>query len=1461
MKKVGASRFVIFSFSVFILFSLSVKAQLSGTKSIPGDYASIESAIADLNLQGVGPGGVVFNIAAGHTETFTNSDAGIISATGTASNPIIFQKSGTGVNPKITAATGTGTTDGIIKITGGDYITFDGIDLSENPANTDATTQMEWGFALVKRNATAPVDGCRYITIKNCNITLNSSNTSSTGIYSGNHLANSTSTLILSDSLDTMSYCKFFSNNISNVYHGIRLVGSTVAAFYDQYNEIGVEGGNSITNFGGGSTSSYGMNLEYQNNLKVANNIVNGGGPSQTGAIYGIRTGTATNANFDVYNNTVSLYQGGTSLIYAIVNSTGGSGTNNTVNIYNNIVENCVYPTSSSNTVWLIYNLASVYNLNIYGNIVRNNTKAGGTGAMYCIYNNPTAATANVQIYRNEIYGNSGGASVHGINITSGINTLIHSNKIYNLTTNSSNTYYAAGITVSTGPINTYIYNNFISDLRAIISTQSDAIRGINIISTTTNSYIGVYYNSIYLNATGGGGNFGSAGIYHTNSSTSTTATLDMRNNIVINLSQASGTGKTAAFRRSAANVNLSNYSTLSNNNCFYAGTPGSSNVIFYDGTNFDQTIEDFKLRVAPRETFSFSENVPFVNITTLPYDLHVRTDLATQVESGGTPITSPVSVVNDFDNDIRNITTPDIGADEFNGISQDITPPSISYTVLSNTTSTSNRLLSNVVIIDQSGININTGLAPRIYYKRSSDDNNFIDNTSLTNGWKYTESSTGSSPFEFTIDYSLLYGGSGVQQGDTIQYFVIAQDMASTPNVSINSGIASIPPTSVNLSSSNFPITGDINFYRIFILLNGEVTIGTGGNYPSLTGDGGLFRTINENIMIGNVTAKITSNLIEPGTNPLNQWVEQGVGNYALTIQPSDSTLKLISGAYNGALIRIAGADKVTIDGRYNGTGNYLLFENSASASNSAVIALISEGSYVGVNDIVIRNCIIKAGSNSSPNIFGIYAGNTNLSTGSTGGAQMNNISLIGNIVRKSRIGIFARGTTSSLMSGLMITGNVVGSDDSSEYVSEYGIYVQSAAAPVISDNHIYNMIYEVSKWAIYFGSNVNNSIVSKNKIHTIKQPGTLGYNSVGIYFSSATGCFNNRIDNNMIYDLSTYGNTSMYLVGIRIAGGNDYKIYHNSVSITDTIWNTAASLPSSCLYLSAAVTNIDVRNNIFLNRRVGNDPKNYTIFSPNTTTFTNLNNNAYWNSGNVFGYFGADILTFNDWKTTLNTDSNSHYVDPQFTNTLDLHINSGLTPTKLESGGAFLTGINFDIDGDVRPGPVGSINGGATAPDIGADEFDGVPVPLPDTVNVNVMNNFFDPPHFTVQVGDFVKWTLVEGMHTTTSTTIPGSAASWNYTFSGPGDVFIYQVTVAGDYSYECLFHSGMVGTFTAIETNTFQLTVPVGNGWNMVSVPGQHPVDQNVLTWWPGKDPAANVFKFQGSYQPVTTVQPGF
>ena len=154
-------------------------AQVSGIKTIPGDYATIESAISALNSGGVGTGGVTFNISAGYTETFLSPTGGLITATGTSSNPIVFQKSGAGVNPVIFAGTGTGTADYVIGLSGTDYITFDGIDIRENPLNTTTTQMAEWGYALLKSSAT---DGSQYVTIKNCDIRLNNLNTASYGI-------------------------------------------------------------------------------------------------------------------------------------------------------------------------------------------------------------------------------------------------------------------------------------------------------------------------------------------------------------------------------------------------------------------------------------------------------------------------------------------------------------------------------------------------------------------------------------------------------------------------------------------------------------------------------------------------------------------------------------------------------------------------------------------------------------------------------------------------------------------------------------------------------------------------------------------------------------------------------------------------------------------------------------------------------------------------------------------------------------------------------------------------------------------------------------------------------------------------------------------------------------------------------------------------------------------------------
>jgi hypothetical protein len=161
--------FILFVFLIFTGINISVVAQLSGNKSVPGDYATIADAIQALDTVGVGSGGVTFNVAAGHNETAANLVIAFTANPPTAANPVVFQKSGAGANPLITAAPGTSATlDGIIKLSGADYITIDGIDLLDPVSNT-GNAMMEWGYVLLRASTT---DGSQNNVIKNCTVTL-----------------------------------------------------------------------------------------------------------------------------------------------------------------------------------------------------------------------------------------------------------------------------------------------------------------------------------------------------------------------------------------------------------------------------------------------------------------------------------------------------------------------------------------------------------------------------------------------------------------------------------------------------------------------------------------------------------------------------------------------------------------------------------------------------------------------------------------------------------------------------------------------------------------------------------------------------------------------------------------------------------------------------------------------------------------------------------------------------------------------------------------------------------------------------------------------------------------------------------------------------------------------------------------------------------------------------------------
>ena len=292
-----------------------------------------------------------------------------------------------------------------------------------------------------------------------------------------------------------------------------------------------------------------------------------------------------------------------------------------------------------------------------------NNTLTGlsSTGSNASVIGIWLSAGATANINDNAINNLSGSGSIAplalGIWVSNSTTVNIYNNKIHTISetgTLSLGDRVVKGIYIS-GSTTLTAYNNFIANLNAPATNEPNAVIGISVESVTANTTYNLYYNSVYINATSTGTDFGTSGIYHTTNTTATTAALNMIDNIVVNTSTPNGTGVTAAYRRSDAT--LTNYASTSDYNLLYAGTPSATKLIYYDGTNSSQSLAAYQTLVSTRDANSLSALPAFTSTT----NLHLTTANC-QLDGRGTPI----SITTDIDGTTRNVTTPDIGADEF---------------------------------------------------------------------------------------------------------------------------------------------------------------------------------------------------------------------------------------------------------------------------------------------------------------------------------------------------------------------------------------------------------------------------------------------------------------------------------------------------------------------------------------------------------------------------------------------------------------------------------------------------------------------------------------------------------------------------------------------------------------------------------------------------------------------------
>ncbi len=997
-------------------------------------------------------------------------------------------------------------------------------------------------------------------------------------------------------------------------------------------------------------------------------------------------------------NNFSNITVTGAAIILGLSNTNGGSPTKT---VTGNTLSNWTGGTGATTAMVVSFSgTATVSNNSI-------NTITGG-GSVTGISSASGGSVAADNFSQNTVHTltGSGTGAVTGMLNSSGTLRNFFRNRVYNLSnTNAGGT--VSGLTVSSGTtIN--VYNNLIGDVRAPALNATNSLFGINISGGTT---VNADFNTVYLNATSTGANFGSSAL-----NASSTPTFTMRNNILVNTSTAAGTGLTAAYRRSS--TTLTTYGSASNNNDFFAGTPSATSVIFTDGTNSDQTLAAYKSRVTPRDAASITENPNFISTTGSNANfLHISTATPTQLESGGIPVTYPTTppqtITDDFDGQTRNATTPDIGADEFTGTAIDLNPPVISYTAPGNTTSTTNRVIT-ATITDPSGVAGSTN-SPRIYFRK--------------NGGAYTSTQcAGSSPtYTCTIDYSAV---GGIAANDVIDYFIVAQDTNGNVGANPSGGFAG---TSVN-NVTSFPTAP--NTYTVVAGFPTSVNVGATETTTSLTNTGGVFAALNAGVLTGNVTINITSDLTaETGTVALNQLNEEGAGGYTVTIQSSGATARTISGSNATALINLNGADRINFNGAAFGA-NGLTIRNT-SATTGAVVQMLNDAS-----NNTITSCVIEGGNtNASSALILLGAGTT---TGNDNNAITNSIvrdrtdaaGVPANLIASLNGSATARNSNNTVTGNQLINFTSNGFATSSGATSEnwtisgndisqtatraaaiFGINTGGMAGTnTISGNSIHGFVSSGANAILGFlvGNSLNTTI-SRNRVYDFQTTAAATGLIEGLEFDGASGGATNlTVVNNMISLAPTLA-TAQIVIGIQDFGfgGNTFTADFNSVYIGGTA--TGATPSWAIRRGTAAPTTYTARNNIAFNGRTGGTSSHFAGGDQSANTGTFVSNY------NLFVGTGATPANFMDYGTSSTGTPVSFAVwqaGPPARDANSLASVAGVgdytaanifvsTATELRlnttgnnpaiGAGIPITGITTDFDGQTRDTP----------PDIGADEI----------------------------------------------------------------------------------------------------------------------------------------------------------
>ncbi len=481
----------------------------------------------------------------------------------------------------------------------------------------------------------------------------------------------------------------------------------------------------------------------------------------------------------------------------------------------------------------------------------------------------------------------------------------------------------------------------------------------------------------------------------------------------------------------------------------------------------------------------------------------------------------------------------------------------------------------------------------------------------------------------------------------------------------------------------------------------------------------------------------------------------------------PTQIQRKVAPTAGSRFIFRFTGTlQNFAIRGRGNLTLQITGTAGSPSGTATGVIGLVSTATTaLDVTGFTIDSVTVIGHSRDS--VFaGIYVGQDgSLTTGTLSAASsVNSLTISNAAIRGVSRPILVAGIRSQVQN-IVVSRCTIGTEvanadvpnatsDHPSWASSWGatsnigaIHIRGAQNVTITQNIVKNGISSrstVSQLAGIRVDSVENFTITRNWIYRIRYVGTGGYGAYGIAINLPSSFIaanvSNTVSNNMI--AGVYGDADalsapLYFVsGIWVnapAAVTDAKLslIHNSINLYGNNGSSYSGGYSAGITFGANVQGgVTVNGNLIQNTLRASTASNkraagvvILTTTPSSVGFT-INYNSYRiaagaGGGDVIGSVGGtDYATLAAWQgAPMSPDANGQTHLPPgpvpFKADTNLHLVATSASSAINAGSIAYNGTQ-DFDGETRPIPnpgPGSNGDPGTAPDIGADELDGIP------------------------------------------------------------------------------------------------------------------------------------------------------